>query len=669
VSGNDERTVAVYCRICMAQCGLELTVTGDKVIGVRGQADHAVSQGYTCNKGRAQDELHNDPLRLDRPLMRVDGELRPVAWDRCLDDLGTRVAAIVAEHGPGAVGFFHGGGMYNDAAGHWATNRLERAIRTPSIYSDSTVDSAAKWRVGELMAGTTSLLPHPDDEPNLLLLVGTNPVVSHGQTTAYPNPVERLRRARKGGPVWVIDPRFTESARHADRYLAIRPGFDHEVLGYLIREVMATGIDVDALALRADGIEQLRSVVEQFTLEAVSDRSGLSAQDLTDLRDAVIAAGRIAIMTGTGTTMAAAGNLTEWMAWSLLIVTGSFDQPGGMWFNPGYLARLNERTALPRASSGPGSPTRPDIPSVLGEWPAALMSDEIESGRMKALFIMGSALLTTVPDSARLERALATLDLVVCFDVVDNPTVQASTHVLACKGPLERPDVPLLADIFAAEVYTQYTPAVFPAKGERKAMWWILEQIARRLGSTLLPESIDPDTATDDEILQLVAARVDLDPLIAANGPVIREIERFGWAEKMLPDGVWHLAPPPLVSQLNEHQQRPMVPLALIPRRQNRKMNYRGFGDRPDLLVNTDDASRLGIIDGSLVEISTANGSVNAFAKVTDDIRSGAVSLPHAWPDTNVNVLLPSGDLDPLTGMALLSGVPVELRSVEPIGR
>ncbi|MGD9795172.1 MAG: molybdopterin-dependent oxidoreductase, partial [Acidimicrobiia bacterium] len=650
-----------------AQCGLELTVTADRVVGVRGQADHAVSHGYTCNKGRAQDELHNDPDRLDQPLMKIDGALRPVDWDRCLDDLGTRLAALVAEHGPAAVGFFHGGGMYNDAAGHWATNRLERAIRTPSIYSDSTVDSAAKWRVGELMAGTTSLLPHPDDEPNMLLLIGTNPVVSHGQTTAYPNPVERLRRARKGGPVWVIDPRFTESARHADRYLAIRPGFDHEVLGFLVREVMARGIDIDALALRADGIAQLRDVVEQFTLASVSVRSGLSVHELTELRDAVLAAGRLAIMTGTGTTMAAAGNLTEWMAWSLLVVTGSFDQPGGMWFNPGYLARLNERTSLPRATSGPGSPSRPDIPSVLGEWPAALISDEIESGRMKALFIMGAALLTTVPDAARLERALAQLDLVVCFDVIDNPTVQASTHVLACKSPLERPDVPLLADIFAAEVYTQYTPAVFPAKGERKAMWWILEQIARRLGSHVLPDTVDPDTATDEEILRLVAARVDLDPLIAAKGPVIREVERFGWAEAMLPDGVWHLAPDLLVAQMASHQQRSMIPLALIPRRQNRKMNYRGFGDRPDLLVNTADAERLGITDGARVEISTGNGAVSALAKVTDDIRPGAVSLPHAWPDANVNVLLPSADLDPLTGMALLSGVAVQLRPLDAV--
>jgi anaerobic selenocysteine-containing dehydrogenase len=661
---SQQRTVRTFCRICMASCGIDVTVDGDHVVGVRPHADHAVSEGYTCPKGRAIGDVHDDPRRLNQPLIRINGRLEPTDWETCLDDLGTRLNSIVAEHGSGSIGVFHGGGMYIDAAGHWATRRLTNALGTHNIFSDSTVDSAAKWRVGELMAGTTSLLPHPDEKTKLLLLIGTNPVVSHGQTTAYPNPVERLRRAKQHGQVWVIDPRRTESARLADRYVAIRPGGDYALLAYLVRETLAHDVDIDELAMRADGIEVLRASVAPFTAQHASDISGVSVAELEELQAAVRTAGKLAIMTGTGTTMSAAGNLTEWMAWSLLIITGSFDNPGGMWFNPGYLARLDERPNLPRAYTGPGAPSRPDIGSVLGEWPAALIADEIEAGRVKAFFILGSNLLTTVPDSARLQRALESLEVLVCFDVIVNQTAELATHVLACKGQLERPDVPFLNDIFAGSVYTQYTPTVFGQIGERRAMWWTLNEIGKRLGHNILPSSVDADTATDDDMLQCVAQRHSLDALKAANGPLVHTGSVWGWAESKLPDGVWHLGPQPLVKQLNDMGDLP--PLALIPRRQNRKMNAREFGDhdQPDLLINPADADPLSITDGDTVAITSTTGTIEARAKVTDAIRIGAVSLPHGWRGTNVNKLIDARDLDSLTGMPLLSGTAVSVRPV-----
>ncbi|MCU1343862.1 MAG: molybdopterin oxidoreductase [Acidimicrobiia bacterium] len=653
-----------FCRICIASCGIDVAVQGDRVVSVKGDADHAVSKGYTCTKGRALPDLHHHPRRLDGPMLRTGGELRAVSWDDCLGHLAETMQTVIAADGPGAIAFFHGGGMYVDAAGYWATRRFHGALRTPNIFSDATVDSAAKWRVAELMTGTVSLMPHPDEAAKLLLLIGTNPVVSHGQTTSYPNPVERLRAARANGEVWVIDPRVTESARLADRHLAPKAGSDYALLAYLVRSLLAD-VDRVALAKRADGIEALETAVAPFHRDHAAERSGLTGEELDDLLAAVRRAGRLSILTGTGTSMSVAGNLTEWMAWALLVLTDSFDEPGGMWFNPGYLAQLDRRDAVPRSEGGPGAPSRPDIPSIMGEYPAALLAEEIEAGRVRVLFIMGSNLLTTLPESTRLRKALERLDAVVVFDITENDTTSVATHVMACQGQLERPDVPLLNDIFAAAIYSQYTPAVAPSTGDRRAMWRIIADIGQRIGVNMLPASLSLESSTSDDVLALIARGHDFAEMKAANGPSIDGFSRFGWAQALLPDGVWHLGPQPLVDQLINLPEPP--PLVLIPRRQNRKMNARLFrvdGERPELLLHPSDAALAGVIDGAMVDVSSNTGTLRLVARVTDTIGAGAASIPHGWIDTNVNELISASDLDLLSGMPRLSGTAISVRPV-----
>ena len=153
-------------------------------------------------------------------------------------------------------------------------------------------------------------------------------------------------------------------------------------------------------------------------------------------------------------------NLGEWMAWALLVVTDSFDQPGGMWFNPGVFSRLDRFETLPRAAPiEPPSPARPDVARCGGEWPASLISDEIEAGRLRALIVLGGNLLTAIPDPDRLAAALAKIDVLVVIDVVHNGTTELATHVFATAGQLERPDV-ISLEPNAAFRYQHYTDAV-----------------------------------------------------------------------------------------------------------------------------------------------------------------------------------------------------------------
>jgi anaerobic selenocysteine-containing dehydrogenase len=321
-AANGARTVRSFCRICTAVCGILVDVSGDEVVRVRGDPDHPFSHGYTCPKGRSLPQLHHHPDRLERPLMRTDDRLQPTTWDACLDDLGTRLRSILESDGPEAIGIFFGSGVGMAAAGYRMSEALYRAIGTPARFSPLTIDGTAKVLVSDQVGGSPGLNPHLDDEgTKLVVYIGVNPVVSHGHTSAMPDPVTALRTLRTHADVWVVDPRRTETARLATHHLAPRPGTDYAVLGFLVRELLRDGADREVLDHHTVGSEPLAAAVERFTLEHAAQVADVVEAELSELLDAVRRAGRLGVVTGTGVTMSAEANVTQWLSWGLMIVT------------------------------------------------------------------------------------------------------------------------------------------------------------------------------------------------------------------------------------------------------------------------------------------------------------------------------------------------------------
>ena len=156
MAGTGVRTVRSFCRVCTSVCGILVDVDGDRVVRVRGDREHPLSHGYTCAKGRALPGMHHHPDRIERPMVRAGGQLRPTTWDECLDDLAGRLRAIVDEHGPAAVGIFFGSGVGMDAAGYRTAQGLHRAIGTPAKFSPLTIDGTAKTLVSDLVGGSVA---------------------------------------------------------------------------------------------------------------------------------------------------------------------------------------------------------------------------------------------------------------------------------------------------------------------------------------------------------------------------------------------------------------------------------------------------------------------------------------------------------------------------------
>ena len=317
----------------------------------------------------------------------------------------------------------------------------------------------------------------------------------------------------------------------------------------------------------------------------------------------------------------------------------------------------------PESIFGPGPPSRPDTQAFLGEWPCAALPDEIDAGNIRAFLNFGGSLLTAFPDTTVLEPALRSLEVLATTEIIANGTTAISTHLLPTKDQLERADVTLW-DFLVPKLCAQHTAAVVAPVGDRRAAWWVLAEIGRRLGHDLADAG-----ATDDEMLArtMAAARCGYDD-VAATGYVEMPFEfPAPWVEHYLDaSGGWRLAPRLLVDQLAA--LRPPAPLVLVPRRQARKLNgaLDFLGEIPEVLVHPDDARDAGVVDGQSVVVRSRRGELTGTAKVDPAIRRGAVSVPHGHQSANVNVLTDKDVVDPVTGMVRYSGVPVTVEPLRP---
>ena len=678
-SGARCQDVTSFCRICAAACGIVVTVDGQRVERVRGDPDHPISRGYTCPKGRALPDWHHAEARLDSPVLRG----APTTWDEVLDDLRDVIGRAMHDDGPDAIGAYLATGFAYDINGWLTAERLLRRLGTRQRYTPVTVDNAPVLRAAELVTGTPELNTVWDpDRSRLLLAFGTNPVVSHGYGTTLADPVARLRDFRAaGGQLWVIDPRHTETAALADAHLAIRPGTDHLVLAWLVRELLAEGADRGELEVHCDpaDVDLLTSALDSFARARVARVTGLHERTLADLLDVVREAGRLAVMCGTGITMSRDGVVAEWLRWALLVVTGSVDREGGMRCNQGWLFPLDDRrwprtvggSDAPRADPGPAS--RPELARWLGQHPCIALADEIERGPLRVLIVAGGSPLTAFPQPARLRAALERLDALVVLDVVESELTELASHVLPMAGQLERADVSMLENVSFANG-TQYTPAVLATHAARRPSWWALAQLARRLGLDVLG-GLDPDVCDDEALLRGVAAgsRGGYDALVAAGPHGVRSDDRYGWVhEQVLPGGRWNLAPRTLLGRLAAMTDpEPDVGLVLAPRRRVRSMNsarYVAAGDErrepAEIRMHPEDAAAHGLDDELRIIVESAHGELVGVLRVDPTIRPGVVSCTHGAAESNVgNLTSAHAEVDREIGMPRASGVPVTVRA------
>jgi len=674
------------CRSCWAGCGVIIDVEdGERVTAARPDPDHPRSRGYMCPKGVALPWTVNRPDRLNHPA--VNGV--QAGWQHALDDLGAKFAALIANHGPNSVGICVGSGC--DSLGMQAAGRLRFGLGTEQFYTPMTVDIAPAVKAAELVTGFgIEMFPKwvPDDEEvRLLVICGSNPMVSHGYVgtggfTDGPRTFARFRA--RGGKIWTLDPVRTRTADLSDHHLALLPGSDTLVLAWLVRQALdALGPGSPAHGITRPGdLAALRDALASFDLDAVSSAAGVAASELQLLWRHIAEAGRIAFPTGSGITFGPHALVTELLRWALLVLTDSLEKPGGMWFDPGWFDMFETREQWSPAPEGgrdyPRPSSRPEMKRIGGDIPESLMADEIERGPLRGLLLVGASPLTAVPDPERLRRALGSLEVFAVGDVIPTPLTAMASHVFPLTSQLERVDLWTVNEVIGP-AYPQLVRPVVDAPFERRSSVHLFAQMAQRLGALdMVTGGLDPDLANDEQVLEswMGRARHSMEQLRAALPYGLAYDRKVPWAlDRAVPEGKWRIAPDVLLQRLptllDAFQNKSAdYPLLLTSGRQIRRVNSMENarrprdGEAPDLRIAADDAERLGIGPGDAVNLRSAQGALQVRAAIDDRLRPGVVSLPHGWHEANTGHLTDATRIDPETGQPQMTAVPV---AVEPV--
>lgn len=672
------RRMQTTCRCCSVQCGMIATIDDDdRVLRIEGDRHHPVTRGYSCGKGRSIPERHHARDRLLHP--RIDG--RRVSWDECLADIGARLRRVREDHGAKAIGRLLGTGGAYDTLGTMAMGALSAALQTPQCYSVGTVDTAPLYRAAQMVTGYHNMMPHwvPDlAGPSLAIMLGANFCVSHGYLGAdMANPVQKLRDYRAGGgEVWTVDPRRTKTALHSDRHLALRPGSDLYLLAWLVREVLAEGADEEELRAhcRAEDVAALREAVAPFTLDRAVRQTGLEQEALSELLAAIRRYGRVAILSGTGIAFSPHGLLCEWLRWALLIVTGSLDREDGkaMFFNVTSLGKPElgswpNPSTEDRLDTAPES--RPDLQGFYGEYSCSALSDEIESGNLRALVVFGSNPLIALPEPDRVAAALATLDALIVIDPFDNEIAQLATHALPAAWLLER------SDVRQRPARIQYSQALVDPLGESKPGWWIFGAMAEELDLDVFHDGVafvDRDEETCFRAM-FARARVTFDELRQAGVYGIETPRMDGWFHKaVLRDRGWRVAPRMMIDRLRAVEDKRGPAAMLVAGRVDFATNSMAFPSAawreslpPAIHVSPDLSISEELRDGDIVRISTRAGQVEGTVRIDTALHSGSVWLNHGWTGRNVNRLFDTQDIDALTVQPYFSAIPVQLQKLE----
>jgi anaerobic selenocysteine-containing dehydrogenase len=217
-----------FCRICESLCGITATVEDGRVVKLRPDREHPLSQGYACPKGIAMLDLQNDPDRVLHPLKKTaDGGFEQVSWEQALSDIGSRLKAVRDSAGAESIAWYMGNpGAFSYSHTIWVKGFLD-AIGSPHYYSAGSQDVNNRFAASALLYGSPLVVPIPDlKRTDYLLVVGANPLVSHGSVlTAHRIRDQLMAITSRGGRIVVVDPRRSETAR-AFEHVQIQPDAD-----------------------------------------------------------------------------------------------------------------------------------------------------------------------------------------------------------------------------------------------------------------------------------------------------------------------------------------------------------------------------------------------------------------------------------------------------------
>lgn len=669
------REVRTTCPYCGVGCGVLAKVAADGQVSVRGDPDHPANFGRLCSKGSALAET----IDLDGRLLHPEIHGRRAGWDEALDLVATTFSQTIAEHGPDAVAFYVSGQLLTED--YYVANKLMKGfVGSANIDTNSRLCMASSV-AGHRRAFGSDTVPGTYDDlelADLIVLVGSN--------LAWCHPVlyQRIAAAREKRPemkIVLVDPRRTMTADIADMHLAIAPDGDVALFtGLLAYLGQHNALDRTYITAHTTGFGQALFAASALDLAGVAAATGLSEDELGRFYSLFSATAKTVTVYSQGVNQSSSGTDKVNAVINCHLATGRIGKPGAGPFSVtgqpnamggrevGGMANMlaahmeienpDHRERVQRFWSAPAIAGKPGLKAVE-------MFQALADGRIKALWIMATNPVDSMPDAGAVEAAIKACPFVVVSDVLAQTDTVRHAHVRLPAAAWGEKD----GTVTNSERRISRQRVFLPVPGEARPDWRIVAEVGKRMGfgeafSYASPAEVFAEHAALSGFENDGARDFDIGAYAGVDGEDYDALEPFQWPSQGggWPEGVGTTGRQPTrffangdfytpdrkarfiaIRPTTEIRTSPDYPLILNTGRIRdhwHTMTRTGKSPRlsqhiaePFVEIHPADAQHFGIGDADIARVSSPRGDVLVRALVTARQRQGSLFAPMHWTD------------------------------------
>lgn len=678
------------CALCINCCGLDCYVEDGKLVKVEGTPEHWLNKGALCAKAKFLVEGTYSPNRLKYPMKRVNGKLERISWDQALDEIAAKLKELKEKYGAhslatwtGSVGVEH----FEMAA---FNQRFAKAYGTPNFFNPEGICFRTRILARQITFGR-----YPVEQPRnakLIILWGHNPDASY---FVIANDIrEKVRKNEL--ELIVIDVRKIPLAKEGI-YLQPRPGTDAAIALAMMNVIINENLyDKEFVDNWCTGFDKLSEHVQQYTPEKAEEISGVPAPEIKRIARMFANVKEASILEGVGHLNQYQNGLQNERCFNILMaITGKIDRPGG-WVTCPQIRLADLR--VPIEEKNLGYDEYPVFHQFNKRTPpygsASMMTEAMITGKpypIKAFFSSGSNPALTFPDTGRFLDGLKQLELFVSIDPYMTETSELADYALPACTFLEETGIGGFPYAISHCIpYIILRKKAIEPLYESRPIWSIWSELGRRMGyGELFPWNTDEEVAehmfstsgvTYQQLVDhpegLYFGEIEYElykrvGFATASGKVelySAEMERLG--APGLPSHVEpeqsYVANPELAKQYPETLLTGARHQEFIGAQMKDVSGLMALLPEPHAMIHPVTAKKYDVIDGELMGVETPRGRIKIKAHVTEDIRPGAVSIPHGWAAANVNILLDSRVRDKVTGYITMRGNACRLVKLDP---
>jgi len=666
-----EQIVKTACGMCIEECGINVHVRDGRIAKVEGMTEHPFSEGFTCVSGRAIPEYVYSENRIKYPMKKVKGEWQRISWDEALDTIAGKLKESREKDGPAAFGVFTGDPV-NMAVrmGYYLIWRFCDIYGTPSRFYDGDLCYTPRIRAYFQIMGK---MITPDLINSKCILVwAANP------QNSFPPLYNRIQKAirNNAAKLIVIDPRRIPLAKQADIFVQPRPGTDGYLALALMNVIITEGIyDKDFVKNWTVGFDKLAEHVKQYTPEEAERVTGVAAGDIRRIARLYATTKPACLNAGQKIEQTAAGFHTARSIVMLQVLTGNIDVPGGGLLTLSgvhekqyRLSKLMGDVKIVGADKFPiyhKAGTRIFHEGCMPNWGDLVLKSE--PYRMKMLFVAGSNLAVTWPNSTKVNQSLEKLDFLVVMDPFWTATAEKAHMVLPACTFLEKMSMCGIYEGHCVPAVQLRRPVIAPLwESWSDAKFWMA--LAKRMGGDfaqyipwnndeealdywLSPSGLTVKYLTEEHPTGIITGSYEPVADYHSQGFFTPSGKCELYSEEMVGLGINPLPiyREPTDSPVSNPDLAREYPLVLTTGVRELEYWHSQQRDIPMLRrrnpeataeLHPDTAREYGISEGDYMTIETPRGKIRMKAKVTQDIRPGMVATAHGWlGDANENLL------------------------------